>query len=123
MSVTEHRLGVVGAGTMGNGIAHACARSGFEVMLYEVSELALERGLATIRTNLDREAAKGKIDPAEVPAIFARIHPVRSAQDLSACTHLRRHLRGLHRLSSPPHGRSAPGVGANRFFVPAPGPA
>ncbi len=86
MSVTEHRLGVVGAGTMGNGIAHACARSGFEVMLYEVSELALERGLATIRTNLDREAAKGKIDPAEVPAIFARIHPVRSAQDLSACT-------------------------------------
>ena len=86
MSQREHRLGVVGAGTMGNGIAHACARAGFEVMVHEVSEAALERGLATIRTNLDREAAKGKIDPAEVPTIFARIHPVRSAQDLSACT-------------------------------------
>ncbi len=86
MSQGEHRLGVVGAGTMGNGIAHACARAGFEVMVYEVSEAALERGLATIRTNLDREAAKGRIDPAEAPTIFARIHPVRSAQDLSACT-------------------------------------
>ncbi len=71
---------------MGNGIAHACARAGFEVMVYEVSEPALERGLATIRANLDREAAKGKIDPAEAPTIFARIHPVRSAQELSACT-------------------------------------
>ena len=77
---------MVGAGTMGNGIAHACARAGFEVMVYEVSEPALERGLATIRANLDREAAKGKIDPAEAPTIFARIHPVRSAQELSACT-------------------------------------
>ncbi len=86
MSQSERRLGVVGAGTMGNGIAHACARAGFEVMVYEVSEPALERGLASIRANLDREAAKGKIDPAEAPTIFARIHPVRSAQELSACT-------------------------------------
>ncbi len=85
MSHDEYRLGVVGAGTMGNGIAHACARAGFEVMVYEVSEPALERGLATIRANLDREAAKGKIDPAEAPSIFARIRPVRSAQELSAC--------------------------------------
>ncbi len=86
MRATEHRLGVVGAGTMGNGIAHAMARAGFEVKLYEVSEPALERGLATIRTNLDREAAKGKIDPAEAPTIFARIHAVRRPQELSACT-------------------------------------
>ncbi|MGC9197690.1 MAG: 3-hydroxyacyl-CoA dehydrogenase family protein [Acidobacteriaceae bacterium] len=86
MRAAEHRLGVVGAGTMGNGIAHAMARAGFEVKLYEVSEPALERGLATIRTNLDREAAKGKIDPAEAPAIFARIQAVRRLEDLSACT-------------------------------------
>ncbi len=86
MSVTEHKLGVVGAGTMGNGIAHVFARAGFGVTLYEVSERALERGLATIRTNLDREAAKSKVDPAEVPAIFARIHPVHRPQDLSGCT-------------------------------------
>ncbi len=86
MSVAEHKLGVVGAGTMGNGIAHVFARAGFEVSLYEMSERALEKGLATIRTNLDREAAKGKIDPAEAPKIFARIKPVHRPQDLSGCT-------------------------------------
>jgi 3-hydroxybutyryl-CoA dehydrogenase len=71
---------------MGNGVAHVFARAGFEVALYEVSERALERGLATIRTNLDREAAKGKIDPAEAPAIFARIRPALKLADLSPCT-------------------------------------
>jgi 3-hydroxybutyryl-CoA dehydrogenase len=86
MSASQHRLGVVGAGTMGNGVAHVFARAGFEVALYEVSERALERGLATIRTNLDREAAKGKIDPAEAPAIFARIRPALKLADLSPCT-------------------------------------
>ena len=86
MSASEHRLGVVGAGTMGNGIAHVFARAGFDVDLYEVSEQALQRGLAAIRTNLDREAAKGKVDPAETPAIFARIRPVLKLQELSACT-------------------------------------
>jgi 3-hydroxybutyryl-CoA dehydrogenase len=86
MSASQHRLGVVGAGTMGNGVAHVFARAGFDVALYEVSERALERGLATIRTNLDREAAKGKIDPAEAPAIFARIRPALKLGDLSACT-------------------------------------
>jgi len=86
MSGSEHRLGVVGAGTMGNGIAHVFARAGFDVDLYEVSEQALQRGLAAIRTNLDREAAKGKVDPAETPAIFARIRPVLKLQELSGCT-------------------------------------
>jgi 3-hydroxybutyryl-CoA dehydrogenase len=86
MSASEHRLGVVGAGTMGNGIAHIFARAGFDVALYEVSEQALQRGLAAIRTNLDREAAKGKVDPAETPAIFARIRPVLKLQELSGCT-------------------------------------
>jgi 3-hydroxybutyryl-CoA dehydrogenase len=86
MSVMEHRLGVVGAGTMGNGIAHVFARAGFEVVLYEMNEAALERGLATIRTNLDREAAKGKIDPAEAPAIFARVRPTRTLTELRDCS-------------------------------------
>lgn len=78
-------LGVVGAGTMGNGIAHVMARAEFEVRLFEISEAALERGLATIRTNLDREAAKGKVDPAEVPEIFARVKPVRAMSELAGC--------------------------------------
>ena len=86
MDTTQHRLGVVGAGTMGNGIAHVFARSGFEVSLYEVNQQALDRGLATVRTNLDREAAKGKIDPAEVPAIHARLKPTLALNDLRDCT-------------------------------------
>jgi 3-hydroxybutyryl-CoA dehydrogenase len=82
----QERLGVIGAGTMGNGIAHVMARAGCEVVLYEVNEAALERGLATIRTNLDREAAKGKVDPAEVEAIHARVRPVRELTALRECT-------------------------------------
>ena len=78
-------LGVVGAGTMGNGIAHVMAKSGRDVRLFEVNEAALNRGLATIRTNLDREAAKGTVDPAEVPAIVARIKPVGSIAEMREC--------------------------------------
>jgi 3-hydroxybutyryl-CoA dehydrogenase len=79
------KIGVVGAGTMGNGIAHVFARAGFAVVLVEVSGQALARGLATVRTNLDREAAKGKVDPAEVPAIFARIQPAATLDALHGC--------------------------------------
>ena len=79
------KIGVVGAGTMGNGIAHVFARAGFEVGLFEVSAEALARGLATIRTNLDREAAKGKIDPAEVDAIHTRVKPVSDLAELAGC--------------------------------------
>jgi 3-hydroxybutyryl-CoA dehydrogenase len=86
MGMSQDELGVIGAGTMGNGIAHVFARAEFNVVLFEVNEQALERGLAAIRTNLDREAAKGKIDPAEAPAIFARIRPTLKMQELSQCT-------------------------------------
>jgi 3-hydroxybutyryl-CoA dehydrogenase len=82
----QERLGVVGAGTMGNGIAHVMARAEFDVVLVEVNEAALERGLATIRTNLDREAAKGKVDPAEVETIFKRVKPARELAALKDCT-------------------------------------
>jgi 3-hydroxybutyryl-CoA dehydrogenase len=80
------KIGVVGAGTMGNGIAHVFARAGFAVTLFELNEQALQKGLATIRTNLDREAAKSKIDPAEVPAIFARITPISELEGLKDCS-------------------------------------
>jgi 3-hydroxybutyryl-CoA dehydrogenase len=85
MNPREHRIGVVGAGTMGNGIAHVFARSGFEVTLFEVAQAALDRGLATIRTNLDREAAKGKIDPSEAAAAHARVKPTLVLNDLAGC--------------------------------------
>ncbi len=86
MQAAQHRIGVVGAGTMGNGIAHVFARSGFAVRLFEVEQAALDRGLATIRTNLDREAAKGKVDPAEVEEIYERVKPTLALEDLKDCT-------------------------------------
>jgi 3-hydroxybutyryl-CoA dehydrogenase len=71
---------------MGNGIAHVIARAGCNVVLAEVNDVALARGLATIRTNLDREAAKGKVDPAEVESIYKRITPAANLAALKDCT-------------------------------------
>ena len=62
------RVGVVGAGTMGNGIAHVFARSGYRVTLCDVDQRFLDRGLETIGRNLDRELAKGKITAADKAA-------------------------------------------------------
>jgi len=69
-------VAVLGAGTMGNGIAHVFARSGFRVILRDVEPSVLDRALATISANLDREVKKGKFDAAEKPLILARIQPV-----------------------------------------------
>jgi len=85
MGTTLMKVGVVGAGTMGNGIAHVFARGGFEVRLFEVERSALDRGMATIRTNLDREAAKGKVDPAEVEEICGRVKPTLDMAELADC--------------------------------------
>ncbi len=62
------RVGVVGAGTMGNGIAHVFARGGLEVMLCDVEQGFLDRALATIEKNLEREVAKNKIAAEEKAA-------------------------------------------------------
>jgi 3-hydroxybutyryl-CoA dehydrogenase len=66
-------VGVIGAGTMGNGIAHVFARSGLRVLLCEVEQRFLDRGLETIRKNLGREAEKGKISPDSVDDTLRRI--------------------------------------------------
>ncbi|MBL6664058.1 MAG: 3-hydroxybutyryl-CoA dehydrogenase [Flavobacteriales bacterium] len=58
-------IGVIGAGTMGNGIAHVFAQSGYSVRLIDLSEKALEKALATISKNLDRMVAKEKISEAD----------------------------------------------------------
>jgi 3-hydroxybutyryl-CoA dehydrogenase len=72
--VTEIRIvGVIGAGTMGNGIAHVFARSGLRVLLCEVELRLLDRGLETILKNLGREAEKGKISLDEVDDALKRI--------------------------------------------------
>ena len=67
------KVGVIGAGTMGNGIAHVFARSGYDVTLSDVAQQYLDRGLATIRKNLEREVAKNKITPEQSAAAIGRI--------------------------------------------------
>ena len=66
-------IAVIGAGTMGNGIAHVFAQSGFEVTLNDVQEAALARALKTIEKNLDRLIKKEKISEAEKSATLNRI--------------------------------------------------
>jgi 3-hydroxybutyryl-CoA dehydrogenase len=77
-------IGIAGAGTMGNGIAHVAARSGFRVLLSDIDSKALERALATISKNMDREAAKGKYSAAANVEAIARITTSVRLEDLSA---------------------------------------
>jgi 3-hydroxybutyryl-CoA dehydrogenase len=79
------RVGVIGAGTMGNGIAHVFARSGYQVLLCEVEQRFLDRGLETLRKNLDREASKGKITPDAAQASLARVTGVLDRERLADC--------------------------------------
>ncbi|ROL78606.1 3-hydroxybutyryl-CoA dehydrogenase [Pseudomonas chlororaphis] len=66
-------IGVIGAGTMGNGIAQVCAQAGFEVTLLDISDSALQKALATVSKNLDRLIAKGSLDEAQKQAALGRI--------------------------------------------------
>ena len=83
--VEIHKVGVIGAGTMGNGIAHVLAKSGYDVILCEVAQQYLDRGLATIRKNLEREVAKNKINAEDSAAAIARIRGVIDRTALSEC--------------------------------------
>jgi 3-hydroxybutyryl-CoA dehydrogenase len=65
---------VIGAGTMGNGIAHTAAASGFDVTLVDVAEAFLERGMATISSNLQRGVDKGKMTADEKQQVLGRIN-------------------------------------------------
>lgn len=66
-------IAVIGSGTMGNGIAHTFAQFGYKVALIDISEAALEKGIATISKNLDRMVAKGTITEADKAATLANI--------------------------------------------------
>ena len=79
------RVGVVGAGTMGNGIAHVFARSGYQVKLCDIEQKFLDRALATIGKNLDREVAKNKISDAQKSDALQRISPITDRSRLAVC--------------------------------------
>jgi 3-hydroxybutyryl-CoA dehydrogenase len=75
-------VGVVGAGTMGNGIAQACAAAGLRVMMLDVNETALNKGLATISGSLDRLVRKEKISEEQKSAIVGRVTATTRYADL-----------------------------------------
>ena len=77
-------VAVLGAGTMGNGIAHVFARSGYKVILQDVEQRFLDRGLETVRKNLDREIEKGKLAEAEKGSVLARLQPVTDMAAIAA---------------------------------------
>lgn len=77
-------VAVIGAGTMGSGIAHVFARAGFKVLLCDVETRFLDRALGQIRTNLAREAAKGKLPESGIEPALARILPTTDRNALAA---------------------------------------
>ncbi|MBQ4466845.1 MAG: 3-hydroxybutyryl-CoA dehydrogenase [Firmicutes bacterium] len=68
------KIGVLGTGTMGAGIIQVCAQKGYEVVMRARRETSIEKGLATVKKNLDRMVAKGKMEQAEADEIFGRVH-------------------------------------------------
>jgi 3-hydroxybutyryl-CoA dehydrogenase len=76
-------VAVLGAGTMGNGIAHVFARAGYKVLLRDVEERYLDRALDTIGKNLDREIKKGKLDAAGKGSVLERLVPVTDMSTLA----------------------------------------
>ena len=82
MATIEQPIAVLGAGTMGSGIAHVFARSGFDVLLCDVSDAVLARAVERIAANLGREAAKGKLTEAEAAAAVARIRTTTDRESL-----------------------------------------
>ena len=79
-------IAVLGAGTMGNGIAHVCARSGFKVRLCDLEQSFLDHALATIEKNLAREVSKNKLTQQQATEALARIATTTDRGTLSACT-------------------------------------
>jgi 3-hydroxybutyryl-CoA dehydrogenase len=75
------KIAVIGAGTLGNGIAHVFAQNGFQVHLIDISQASLDKGLATITKNLDRMMAKEVIDQAKKEATLSNISTFTNLKD------------------------------------------
>ena len=82
---TLEKIGVIGAGTMGNGIAQACAVSALDVVMVDVSNEAVARGIAAVTGSLDRLQRKEKISAADKESALKRISGTTRYEDLRAC--------------------------------------
>lgn len=80
-----NKVGVVGAGTMGNGIAQACAVTGIQVVMSDISDAAVQRGLATVSASLDRLLKKEKITEAQKNEALERIRTTTDVGELADC--------------------------------------
>ena len=78
-------IGVIGAGTMGNGIAHVSALSGFDTILMDIKDEFVQQGLTTIQKNMDRQVKKEKISQSEMETSMSRITASTDYNQLSAC--------------------------------------
>jgi 3-hydroxybutyryl-CoA dehydrogenase len=78
-------VGIVGAGQMGNGIAHVFALAGYDVRLNDISAEAIDRALEAIGKNLDRQVARGKVTPEARAAAMARIAPTLAPAEIGPC--------------------------------------
>ena len=79
------KVGVLGAGQMGSGIAHVLAVREIEVVLFDIAEEQLTKAIAGIEKNLERQAKKGELDSAVIPAIVRRIRTTKVMEDLADC--------------------------------------
>ncbi len=123
-----HIVAVLGAGTMGNGIAHVFARSGYRVILRDTEKRFLDRALETISKNLDREIRKGAVSNAEKEPILRRIDPVIDIDAISAADflveavpeqiELKRKLLGEADQKKPVAVTDSPGFVSNRVLMP-----
>ena len=78
-------IGVIGAGTMGNGIAHVSSLSGFDTILMDIKDEFVQQGLSTIQKNMDRQVKKEKISQSEMETSMSRITASTDYNQLSAC--------------------------------------
>src|SRR6476660_2064886 len=79
------RIGVIGAGQMGSGIAHVCALKGFDIKLNDVDQAHLDKGLDAISRNMDRQIGRGMIRPDEKDAALRRISDAIDVKQFADC--------------------------------------
>ena len=78
-------IGVIGAGQMGSGIAHVCVLAGYEVFLSDVSKEALEKGVAAIDHNMERQVARNKLSVQEKEEALKRLHTFTGLEGFKKC--------------------------------------